>query len=129
MDVLFAPDWRNGVPYQQLLADALETLGVRVSFLQGYRRVLPLGRLLRQQRCDLLHLHWPEAYYPRMDDGWDWFRRARFSTDLKLASRRCALVVTAHNLHAHDRADEPFAAQNTGAAFRRAGAVFAHSAA
>jgi glycosyltransferase involved in cell wall biosynthesis len=64
-----------------------------------------------------------------MEDGWDWFRRARFSTDLKIASRRCALVVTAHNLHAHDRADEPFAAHNTRSAFCRAGAVIAHSAA
>jgi hypothetical protein len=127
MDVLFAPDWRNGVPYQQLLADALGKEGVQVSFLQNYRRVLPLARLLGQRGCDVLHLHWPEAYYPRMDDCWDWFRRARFATDLKLATRRCALVVTAHNLHAHDRADEPFASRNTRAAFHRAGTIIAHS--
>jgi glycosyltransferase involved in cell wall biosynthesis len=57
----------------------------------------------------------------------DWFRCARFSTDLALATRRCTLAVTAHNLHAHNRAGEPFAFHNTRSAFRRARAVFAHS--
>ena len=64
MDVLFAPDWRQGVPYQQLLANALTTAGVQVSFLSHYKRLLPLTRLLRERSTDLLHLHWPEAYYP-----------------------------------------------------------------
>ena len=131
MKALFAPDWRDGVPYQRLLAEALTARGVSVGFLRDYRRILPLTRLVRDWRrehgCDILHLHWPEAYYPRLGDGRDWWRCARFSTDLALATRRCALAVTAHNLHAHNRADEPFAFHNTRAAFRRAGVVFAHS--
>ena len=68
MNVLFAPDWRDGVPYQRLLAEALEQHGVRVSFLRDYKRGLPLARLVRerarQEPVDVLHLHWPEAYYP-----------------------------------------------------------------
>ncbi len=44
LEVVFAPDWRGGVPYQRLLA---------------------------AQRCDLLHLHWPEAYYPKLGDRLD----------------------------------------------------------
>jgi glycosyltransferase involved in cell wall biosynthesis len=132
-EVVFAPDWRQGVPYQRLLAEALGGCDVRVSFLRDYRRLLPLTRLMRawqqEHRCDVLHLHWPEAYYDRRGDRWDAFRRARFSTDLALATRRCGLVVTAHNLHAHNRGGEPFAQHNTRAAFRRAGAVIAHSAA
>ena len=127
MEVLFAPDWRDGVPYQRLLAEALVPHGVAVNFLRDYKRILPLARLLHRTRCDVLHLHWPEAYFPKKKDGFDWFRRARFSTDLALATRRCALVVTAHNLHAHNRSGEAFARHNTGAAFRKAEAVIAHS--
>jgi hypothetical protein len=130
MDVLFAPDWRDGVPYQRLLEAALVQHGVRVSYLRDYRRGLPLARLVRDWRrrnaCELLHLHWPEAYYPRKDDGLDWFRFARFSVDLWLATRGLPLAVTAHNLQAHNRRDL-FARRNTVAAFRRAGVVFAHS--
>jgi glycosyltransferase involved in cell wall biosynthesis len=128
---VFAPDWRDGVPYQRLLAEALASEDVNVDFLRGYKRVLPLARLLgdwqRSRPCDVLHLHWPEAYYPRLNDGRDWFRRMRFSPDLRLATRHCRLVITAHNLHAHNRGDEPFAKYNTRAAFQRASAVIAHS--
>jgi beta-1,4-mannosyltransferase len=127
MKVVFAPDWRNGVAYQRLLADALSRAGAQVDFLHGYKRVLPLSRLLAQQPCDILHLHWPEAYYPRKGDAWDWFRRARFAWDLRGATRHCALATTSHNLHAHNRANEPFARRNTRAAHERAGVVFAHS--
>lgn len=127
MEVVFAPDWRNGVPYQRLLAEALAAHGVNVTFLEGYKRVFPLRRLLATRQCDILHLHWPEAYYPRRGDAWDWFRRARFAYDLRGATRRCKLATTAHNLRAHNRGAESFAHRNTRAAHRTAGAVFAHS--
>jgi glycosyltransferase involved in cell wall biosynthesis len=127
MEVLFAPDWRDGVPYQQLLAEALARHDVRVRFLQGYKRVFPLRRLMRAQSCEILHLHWPEAYYPAKGDAWDWFRRARFAFDLAGSVSRCVLATTAHNLVAHNRQNEPFAFSNTRAAHRRARVVFAHS--
>ena len=127
LEVVFAPDWRGGVPYQRLLADALAAQGVNVRFLRDYRRVLPLTRLLAAQPCDLLHLHWPEAYYPRLGDRLDWFRRARFTTDLALAARRTPFVLTAHNLHEHNLQHLPFAHANYAAAYRRARLVFAHS--
>ncbi len=133
MKVLFAPDWRAGGPYQQFLADALRKEDVEVLFFRHYyKRVFPLARLMkvqqREQPCDLLHLHWPEAYYPQQGDRFDWFRLARFSTDLALATRRCPLVLTAHNLKAHNRDGEPFELHNMGAAMCRARRVFAHSA-
>ena len=59
MKVLFAPDWRAGVPYQTLLAAALAALGVKVEFLAGYKRALALTRLVRAREFDVLHLHWP----------------------------------------------------------------------
>jgi glycosyltransferase involved in cell wall biosynthesis len=127
IDSVFAPDWRNGVQYQRLLAEALPPHGVNVSFLANYKRVLPLRRLMRDRACDILHLHWPEAYYPAKGDMWDWFRRTRFPFDLAGAVRNRALAVTAHNLHAHNRADESFAFRNSRAALRTARVVFAHS--
>lgn len=36
MDVIFAPDWSDGVPYQRLLAESLREHGVNVRFLYGY---------------------------------------------------------------------------------------------
>jgi glycosyltransferase involved in cell wall biosynthesis len=129
MRVVFAPDWRNGVPYQRLLADALAAEGVGVRFLTGYKRVLPLTRLLRAQPCDLLHLHWPEAYYTPASPAHHWFRRARFRADLALATRRTPFVLTAHNLHEHNLQHHPFARANYAAAYRRARLVLAHTAA
>ncbi len=127
IESVFAPDWRNGVPYQRLLAEALPAHGVNVSFLSDYKRIFPLRRLMAARRADILHLHWPEAYYPAKGDLWDWFRRFRFRFDLAGAVRGRALAVTAHNLHAHNRAGKPFEFCNTRAAMHTAGVVFAHS--
>jgi beta-1,4-mannosyltransferase len=127
MEVVFAPDWREGVPYQRLLAEALEKQGVRVHFLFGYKRLFPLARAMREKRADILHLHWPEAYYPPKKDGRDWFRRARFTLDLSMALRRCKLATTGHNLAPHNRSHEAFAVSNLAHAYRRSGVVFAHS--
>lgn len=127
MEVVFAPDWREGVPYQRLLADALARHEVRVTFLRDYRRGLPLSRLMQGHRSALLHLHWPEAYYPRKGDGLDWLRRARFSLDLAGALRRRPLATTAHNLCAHNRSGEHFVQFNSRTTYRSARVVFAHS--
>jgi glycosyltransferase involved in cell wall biosynthesis len=128
LDVLFAPDWRSGNPYQTLLAKALRYQGVNVRFLEGYKRILPLSRLLATQRCDVLHLHWPEAYFTPRHDGFDWFRGARFPIDLAGATRRCFLATTAHNLQAHNHANEGFMARNIKCVHTKAAVVFAHSA-
>jgi len=127
MDVQFAPDWSHAVPYQRLLAAALADEGVNIRYLRGYKRILPLSRLLKVHPCELLHLHWPEAYYPAMRDRWDWFRRARFRLDLVLAARRTPYVLTAHNLHEHNLQDKAFGRANYAAAFQWARLIFAHS--
>ena len=63
MRVAMLPDWRQGNPYQALLAEALAPLGVEAVFPAGYRRGMPLSRaLLPRPRPDLLHLHWPTPY-------------------------------------------------------------------
>ena len=127
MKVLFAPDWREGNPYQELLVAALERQGVSVQFLQGYRRVLPLSRLLADRTFDVFHLHWPEAYAPRRRDGFDLFRRARFPFDLSHALSNRTMVVTAHNLYWHDREKEIGGRANARIVYGRAKAIFAHS--
>lgn len=127
MQILFAPDWRAGVPYQSLLADALVRRGAKVQFLQGYKRVLPLSRLLKDQECDILHLHWPEAYYPRHGDALDLFRAARFPFDLDRATQNAVLITTAHNFHVHNRDAEMFVERNVRYVNRKSKIVFAHS--
>jgi len=128
LNVIFAPDYRAGVPYQELLATALQGQAVNVDFLAGYKRVFPLRRLLAGKQCDLLHLHWPEAYYPNRKDAFDWVRFARFPFDLKGTIKRCVLATTAHNFYPHGRAEEPFAKRNVCCVHTNAHVVFAHSA-
>src|SRR5215210_2738770 len=127
MRVMFAPDWRSGVPYQRPLAEALAAHGIAVEFPVGYRRILPLARLMSSTVVDWLHLHWPEAYYPARHDGFDWLRCARFPLDLTLATRRCHFALTAHNLHAHNRGDDPAVLRNSRVTVGRADLIFAHS--
>jgi beta-1,4-mannosyltransferase len=103
--VLFAPDYRELVPYQQSLADALTALGAEVEFRTGYRRLLPLYRSVRQPPVDVFHLHWIEHLFPRgPKDKW---RKRRFPHDLHWATRRTPLVYTVHDLYPtgwpHDR--------------------------
>lgn len=127
MRALFAPDYRAGVAYQQLLADALSEENVQVDFLADYKRVMPLARALQKYDGEIFHLHWPEKYFHKFGDRADWFRRARYRLDLALGTRRLPLVVTAHDLRPHNRADESFLHANFEATLRRAAAVFVHS--
>lgn len=127
MRVLFAPDYRKGVAYQELLADALASENVDVDFLGGQRRVFPLARGVGRCERDLLHLHWPEKYFVSKRDGADWFRKLRYPLDLVLGTRRLPLVVTAHDLRPHNRASESLVDANFKFTFKRAAAVFIHS--
>ena len=62
--VVFAPDFRNLGPYQQLLGESAEARGRRRwSYLTGYRRGMPLYRGLRGRPMDILHLHYPVHYF------------------------------------------------------------------
>lgn len=127
MNVLFAPDYRPGNPYQTKLATALEsTGGCTVSFPIGYRRVLPLARMLRDVRPDLLHLHWPEAYCDSRG-ATGLARRFRLPLDLALAGLTAPYVMTAHNLWPHHLPRSAGLGFSLGRAYRGARAVIAHS--
>lgn len=125
--VLFAPDYRAGNPYQNLLATALSERGIDVEFLNGYRRGLPLYRGSSAIAPDIVHLHWPEAYFAPRGDRWDRFRVMRHPLDCWLTARRHPVVVTAHNLLPHNRSGEPSVFRSVQATLHTARAVFVHS--
>lgn len=125
--VLFAPDYRPGNPYQQLLAEALSKHSVNVDFLSDNRRVLPLARGSAAATPDIVHLHWPEVYFARRGDAWDRFRVLRYPLDYWLTARRTPVVVTAHNLLPHNRGDEAGVFRNIRFTMQNAAAIFAHA--
>jgi glycosyltransferase involved in cell wall biosynthesis len=124
--VLFAPDWREGNPYQELLAAALNAPGTRVDFASNYRRGLPLARLTWQLRPDILHIHWPEAYCLR-GDRLDALRVRRLPVDVRLASVTSPVVITGHNLFPHNTDPRGALGRAITAVHRCAAAVIAHS--
>jgi beta-1,4-mannosyltransferase len=128
MNVVFAPDWRLGNPYQHLLSAELARHGTNVTFLDGYKRVMPLTRGIRGGNVEILHLHWPEAYFP--DKGLrlvDLLREWRYTADLYLATRHAKLVATAHNLFPHWGRGRASYWWNMRYTYRSAKRVVAHS--
>ncbi len=105
MNVLFAPDYRRGLPYQGFLARELKKLEVDVDFMSHYRRGFPLARGASDFNCDILHIHWPEVYFSRNKRG-DGLRKLRYPYDLGFATRHRKLFLTAHNLLPHNRHNE-----------------------
>jgi len=128
MKVFFAPDYRRGVAYQELLAKALAELGVEVTFPRGHRRVLPLWRGIQGWNGDLLHLHWPEKFFEVRGDGFDFWRKVRYPLDLALTARRMPIVLTAHDFRPHNRAGELLLGGNFQRTYDTAGAIIVHSA-
>jgi beta-1,4-mannosyltransferase len=126
--VLFAPDYRAGNPYQAYLGEALGHLGIEVSFLSEYRRVLPLTRGSRGRSPDIVHLHWPEKYFGQFGDGFDRLRQLRYPFDLWLTASYRPIVWTAHNFMPHNRgSDNRGVFRNVRHTAARSAAVFAHS--
>ena len=127
MKVFFAPDYRKGVAYQDLLARALAAEGVEVSFPAGHRRVLPLWRGLEGWSGQLLHIHWPEKFFEQRHDGLDELRKVRYPLDLVLASRKVPILLTAHDLRPHNRTGERLLHSNFQRTYEVARGVIVHS--
>ena len=89
LKVLHAPDYRRANKYQNLLAKVLKDHDVESTFPEGYHRILPITRMVRKHCPDILHLHWPEAYYTGPSIGKTLLRQLRFRTDLLSATQRC----------------------------------------
>ena len=121
MSVLFAPDYRVDNPYQSLLADSISQFGYGVRFLSNYQRCLPLFRGCPPS-ADLLHIHWPEAYFRSNKNlAQSWARALRYPIDLYLSLRNRSFVATAHNLLPHRQS--PFAQRNMRLTYQKANRV------
>lgn len=129
MKVLFAPDYRAANPYQRLLAPALAAEGVDVIFPAGYRRILPLARTVAATGPEIIHLHWPEAYFPQRGKFTSRLRLLRWPLDLAWATRHTPLILTAHNLWPHAARRGPLLKRALHQTYRRAARIIVHSTA
>lgn len=103
MNVVFVPDYRGGNPYQRLLAQGLERLGIGVHVSGGMPARALLSARLRLGSVDVLHVHWPEAYVTHRLAPVAAVRAARFLAEVAAARRMGVKVVwTVHNLAAHE---------------------------
>lgn len=103
--VLMMPDYREGNPYQQLLAEAIAKTGIGVLFPYGYRRGLPIFRALREQvpAVQVLHLHWLEPYLRGKNPLSQIIYGLKFLIDIYLTRLSgVRLVWTIHNQIEHD---------------------------
>jgi glycosyltransferase involved in cell wall biosynthesis len=125
--VLFAPDYRAGNPYQALLAEALSRKEIEVTFLSNYYRGLPLFRGTQAHVPDIVHLHWPEAYFSQRGDRWDSLRIARYPMDFWATGHYSPIVLTAHNLLPHNRSGDRGVFRNVRFTAQNSDAIFVHS--
>lgn len=99
------PDYRADNPYQTLLADALIIEGATVQFPQGYRRVFPIWRALRQSQnpFKVFHLHWTNPYLKGTVYWIKLIYGIKFLIDIWLVNLSGTEVVwTVHNLVSHE---------------------------
>lgn len=131
--VLFLPDWRDGNPYQRMLADALRRLDVEVSYARMPTGLFALNRLpAHLLGVHVIHLHW----IPDFIDHIVWARnplvavikRLLLITDVLLMRARGRKVVwTVHNLVSHETANRGAELSARRALARACSALVVHS--
>ena len=99
------PDYSEGNPYQRLLAEALEPLGVHVTLAKRLADVPPPARPGDAAAGpQVVHLHWTHGY---MLDPRAWMTAVKGMRLLawlaRMRRRGAAIVWTVHNLQDHDR--------------------------
>lgn len=105
MQVLMMPDYRADNPYQSLLVEAMSSAGINVQFPQGYRRVFPIWRSIKQSKPSfgVLHLHWTNPYLKGETYWAKLIYAIKFLIDIWLVKESGVRVVwTVHNLISHD---------------------------
>lgn len=106
--IAFLPDWRNGNPYQDLLADSLRKAGGVVNFFEMPHGIFSLNRLPKEVlSSQIIHLHWindlvGHIIWPQSSI----FRRLKllllYFDIIFLRLRGVSVVWTIHNLVAHE---------------------------
>jgi glycosyltransferase involved in cell wall biosynthesis len=101
MNVTFVP-WYPSNPYQEQLTKNLERLGVPVSLVAARAFSRPGAAI--GLRCDVLHLHWLQAFVVGRNVAAAWIKCAVFIAHLiYLRVRGVKLVWTIHELRDHER--------------------------
>lgn len=101
MNVAFVP-WYPSNPYQEQLTQNLERLGVPVSLVPARAFSRPGAAI--GLRCDVLHLHWLQAFVVGRNVAAAWIKCAVFIAQLVyLRFRGVKLVWTIHELRDHER--------------------------
>lgn len=101
--VVMVPDYREGNPYQRLLARALEKEGVEVTFPRVGR-----PRDLLQVEGDVLHIHWLPFWFPRALRKVPGRIREFLQVLDHLKGRGMRVVYTMHNHQDHETPFRPF---------------------
>jgi len=127
MKVLFAPDWRAGNDYQSLLSKSLGDHGIDVVFGNSNRNILHLTSLITEHGCDMAHIHWPEASFPKSRGLASAAEKANYWIDLKLLASTVPVVSTAHNLLPHNRGQEWMVQKLQSDTYSFSSAVIVHS--
>jgi glycosyltransferase involved in cell wall biosynthesis len=110
---VFVPDWREGNPYQDRLAEALAPQGVNVEFQSIEKCIFALNRVVTKAgEVDVLHIHWSnELSSPVVWSSSALKRLARqaiLAADiLSLRLRGVRVVWTVHNLVTHESPNPP----------------------
>ena len=125
--VLFLPDWREGNPYQTLLADALSKQAVDPVFPNGRRRGLPITRAAADADAKLIHLHWPEGFLGQKGQLIDTIRSFRLPLEIAHIGRRIPVVLTAHNITPHTRPLDQATISFSRKIFRSVSRIVCHS--
>ncbi|MBC7876527.1 MAG: glycosyltransferase family 4 protein [Anaerolineales bacterium] len=103
MKILMLPDYSRNNPYQQLLAAALQKMGVDVILCNF--RVLPLLRSVwAYGRPDILHLHWTDGFIIAGSWPKTIVKTLRFLIEiLVIKILRIKVIWTVHNLSNHEK--------------------------
>lgn len=111
-EVIFFPDWRQGNPYQDLLAKSLSTHGCNVSFSNYPNQHLPLlWAKLKNPKARIFHLHWIHPYTNHIIHSNNGLKRVvkLLLTALDMLIVRAAgvkIIWTVHNLTSHECANK-----------------------
>ncbi|MDJ0751834.1 MAG: glycosyltransferase, partial [Woeseiaceae bacterium] len=112
--VLFLPDWREGNPYQSLLAAAVRKCGYRVDF-DELRSIPFVLQVLRRShpKAKVIHIHWIDDLIASLLWSTTPLKRAvrlwLLGLDiLMLRFRGIRVVWTVHNLVSHESRDPDF---------------------
>lgn len=110
-DVLFLPDWRDGNPYQDLLACGIRATGLKVDFVDYPTGEMALWKAAKAHRgIRVLHLHWINPLLPRIFwSGSPFKARIRMwivaLNVLLIRLRGVRVVWTVHNRLSHESPD------------------------